>query len=266
MRPSDSVELPQGTLDLLILRTIALEPLHGWAVSQRIQRITRDVVQIPQGSLYPALRTANDAPSYRRDIERAVWSVDPGQPIDGLGLLTEVLTQSAGDQRFQTVLLSSFALLGLLLAMIGVYGVTSAAVTARIWEIGVRLALGATSASVVLNMLFESAKRILLGVVAGIAVFFALGRIAASLLYNTSFTDPLILIAAILPLVLTAFVICYLQARQLGRVDPVFRPEKLGLISVPTRRVGATVLEALNPLTLELIPIQPIVDSNQGPN
>jgi transcriptional regulator len=55
MPPSVALELPQGTLHLLILRTIALEPLHGWAISQRIQQVTRDVVQVPQGSLYPAL-------------------------------------------------------------------------------------------------------------------------------------------------------------------------------------------------------------------
>jgi hypothetical protein len=166
------------------------------------------------------VRTAHDGPSYVRDIERAVWSVDPAQPIDGLGPLTGVLTRSTGDQRFQTVLLSAFALLGLLLAMIGVYGVSAAAVTARTWEMGVRMALGATSASVVLNMLSESAKRILLGVVAGVALFFALGRLAASLLYNTSLADPRILIASILPLVLTGFGICYLQARYLGKVNP----------------------------------------------
>jgi len=105
--------------------------------------------------------------------------------------------------------------------MIGVYGVTAAAVTARTWEMGVRMALGATSGSVVLNMLSESAKRIFLGVIAGIALFFALGRLAASLLYNTSFADPRILAVATLPLVLTAFGICYLQARHLGKVNPV---------------------------------------------
>ena len=55
MPPSAALELPQGTLHLLILRTIALEPVHGWAISQRIQQVTRDVVQVPQGSLYPAL-------------------------------------------------------------------------------------------------------------------------------------------------------------------------------------------------------------------
>lgn len=70
MPPSDSIELPQGTLHLLILQTIALEPLHGWAISQRIQQITRDVVQVPQGSLYPALHRLE-----RRGWVAASWQV-----------------------------------------------------------------------------------------------------------------------------------------------------------------------------------------------
>lgn len=53
--PSRSMDLPQGTLDLLILRTLSLEPLHGWAVSERIQQISSDVLRVQQGSLYPAL-------------------------------------------------------------------------------------------------------------------------------------------------------------------------------------------------------------------
>ena len=53
--PSRSIELPQGTLDLLILRTLALEPLHGWAVSERIQQISSDLLRVQQGTLYPAL-------------------------------------------------------------------------------------------------------------------------------------------------------------------------------------------------------------------
>jgi len=51
----DKMALPQGTLDLLILRTLALEPQHGWAISERVQQLSSDVLQIPQGSLYPAL-------------------------------------------------------------------------------------------------------------------------------------------------------------------------------------------------------------------
>ncbi len=63
-----SIELPQGTLDLLILRTLALEPLHGWAVSERIQQISSDVLCVQQGSLYPALHRLE-----RRGWIKAKW-------------------------------------------------------------------------------------------------------------------------------------------------------------------------------------------------
>ena len=70
MRPQGGIDLPQGTLHLLILRTIALEPMHGWAISQRIQQVTQDVVQIPQGSLYPALHRLE-----RSGLIAASWDV-----------------------------------------------------------------------------------------------------------------------------------------------------------------------------------------------
>jgi predicted permease len=167
------------------------------------------------------VRTSNDAPGFGREIERAIWSLDPAQAIDALGPLNGVLTQSTGDQRFQTILLASFAVLGLLLAMIGVYGVTAAAVTARTWEMGVRLALGATPGSVVMNMLRESGRRVAIGIASGLAQFLALGRFATSLLYETRLGDPRVLFVATAPLMLTAFAICYFQARRLGKVDPV---------------------------------------------
>ncbi len=63
------IELPQGTLDLLILKTVALEPLHGWAISERLQQISKDVVQVQQGSLYPALHRLE-----RRGWLRAKWA------------------------------------------------------------------------------------------------------------------------------------------------------------------------------------------------
>ena len=66
--PPGSIELPQGTLDLLILRTLALEPLHGWAVSERIQQISGDLLRVQQGSLYPALHHLE-----RRGWIRARW-------------------------------------------------------------------------------------------------------------------------------------------------------------------------------------------------
>ncbi len=62
------IDLPQGTLDLLILRTLALEPQHGWAISERIRQVSTDVVQVPQGSLYPALHRLE-----RRGLIRPYW-------------------------------------------------------------------------------------------------------------------------------------------------------------------------------------------------
>lgn len=68
--PDTRLELPQGTLDLLILKALALEPLHGWAVSERLQQITGDAVQVQQGSLYPALHRLE-----RQGWLRAKWAV-----------------------------------------------------------------------------------------------------------------------------------------------------------------------------------------------
>lgn len=64
------IDLPQGTLDLLILKTVALEPQHGWGISERIRQVSRDVLQIQQGSLYPALHRLE-----RRGWIRAKWGV-----------------------------------------------------------------------------------------------------------------------------------------------------------------------------------------------
>jgi PadR family transcriptional regulator, regulatory protein PadR len=66
----DRLDLPQGTLDLLLLQTLALEPQHGWAISERIQQISRQVLQVPQGSLYPALHRLE-----RRGWIKAEWGV-----------------------------------------------------------------------------------------------------------------------------------------------------------------------------------------------
>ena len=67
---NERLDLPQGTLDLLILKTIALQPLHGWAISERIQQISSDALQVQQGSLYPALHRLE-----RRGWIKAHWAV-----------------------------------------------------------------------------------------------------------------------------------------------------------------------------------------------
>jgi len=68
--PDQRLELPQGTLDLLVLKALALQPLHGWAISERLQQITHDAVQVQQGSLYPALHRLE-----RQGWLRAKWAI-----------------------------------------------------------------------------------------------------------------------------------------------------------------------------------------------
>jgi PadR family transcriptional regulator PadR len=68
--PEYRVELPQGTLDLLLLKTLTLEPLHGWAISERLQQISGDALQIQQGSLYPALHRLE-----RKGLIKAGWAI-----------------------------------------------------------------------------------------------------------------------------------------------------------------------------------------------
>jgi PadR family transcriptional regulator PadR len=68
--PDEKLELPQGTLDLLLLKTLTLEPLHGWAISERLQQISREAFQVQQGSLYPALHRLE-----RKGLIKAEWHV-----------------------------------------------------------------------------------------------------------------------------------------------------------------------------------------------
>ena len=86
---TDKLELPQGTLDLLILRTVALEPLHGWAISERIQQLSSDKLRIKQGSLYPSLHRLE-----RQGLVRAHWGVSKNNRADKFYQLT-----AAGHRR-----------------------------------------------------------------------------------------------------------------------------------------------------------------------
>jgi ABC-type antimicrobial peptide transport system permease subunit len=141
--------------------------------------------------------------------------------MDRVGRLNDVLIETTTDQQFQTILLSGFALVGLALAVIGVYGVTAAAVKARTWEAGVRMALGASSGRVLGEMLRESGGRVLMGITIGVVAFLAAGRLASSLLYNTSYADPRVIAGAVILLSAVSMAVVYTQARRLASVSPV---------------------------------------------
>ena len=156
-------------------------------------------------------------PSVRSELH----SLDPAVPVFNIRTLSEHIGRSLYVERMQSVLLSLFGVLALILTAVGLYGVMSYTVTRRTREIGIRMALGAESGSVRLMVIAQGMKMTLIG--AGIGVVSALGlaRLIESRLYNVTATDPLIWIAVLFLLVFMAMLACYIPARRASRVDPM---------------------------------------------
>jgi putative ABC transport system permease protein len=166
------------------------------------------------------VRTTMDPRAVAADVQRAVWAEDPLQPIDAIAPLDDLLVGSTGGRQFQVLVLGAFAFVALTLALVGVYGVATATVKARAREVGVRLALGAAPRTIVASTVGDAAVRIAIGAATGLIVFVALRRPLGQLLYGTAATDPIVLAAAIVPLVSTALAISYRQARRLAATPP----------------------------------------------
>lgn len=135
--------------------------------------------------------------------------------------MDQVISDSLASQRFSMTVLGAFALLALLLASVGIYGVVSYLVGQRTQEIGVRVALGAHRSDVLRMILREGMKMTLAGVVIGLAAAFGLTHLMASLLFGVSSTDPTTFGVVTVLLVLVALAACYLPARRATRVDPM---------------------------------------------
>jgi putative ABC transport system permease protein len=167
------------------------------------------------------VRAAGDPMTIANAVRQAIWSVDPLQPVDGVGRLDRLLIASAGDERFRTVLVTIFALIGLSLALVGVHGVTAAAVASRTREMGVRLALGARPWQLVRGLLLETMGRVGVGAGAGVLAFLACGRLLKRLLYDAPAVQADIIAAAVVLMCGGALLAAYLRARPIGALSPV---------------------------------------------
>ena len=154
-------------------------------------------------------------------IRDAASSIAPADPISGVRTLDELLTASMATRRFDAVLLGSFAVLALVLAVVGVYGVVAHAAAQRTREIGLRVALGATAGNVVTLIVAGGLRWTLPGITAGLVAAYASTRLMTALLFQVAPTDPLTfsLVAALMLGV--SLLASYLPARRAARLDPL---------------------------------------------
>ena len=153
-------------------------------------------------------------------VRRAVGQVEPGGVIYAAQPMTEVVASSFAARRLSMMLLSAFAVLALVLACVGIYGVISHLVSQRTREIGVRMALGARRTEVLGLVLGQGMRMALVGAAVGTIVALALTRVIASQLFGVSAHDPLTYAGVAVLLVLVAVAACYVPARRATRVDP----------------------------------------------
>ena len=167
------------------------------------------------------VRSSSHPASLVSAVASAVQDVDREIPIRDVQTMDELVASSLTQQRFNLLLLGSFAGLALLLAAIGIYSVLSYSVRRRIQEIGVRLALGATLSDIFRMIVVEGMKPTMIGVTLGAAGALALGRVMASFIYGIQPTDPLTFVAVAATLALVALLASVIPAFRAAKVDPM---------------------------------------------
>ncbi len=166
------------------------------------------------------VRTLGDPAAMTSALKAAVRSVDPNQPLDDLTTLETTVDQMTQEQRFYMLLLSAFGGLALLLTALGVGGLVAYSVSRRTREIGLRLSLGATPASLLRLFGASSLKLLSAGVLLGAMAALGVTRYAASLLYEVTPTDPATFAAVTAVLLIAALAACWAAARRATKVDP----------------------------------------------
>jgi putative ABC transport system permease protein len=173
----------------------------------------------PQASM--VVRTDGDPKNVIKSIAAAVGSVDPDMPLAGVRTVDEIVGESLAIDRFSVVLFSSFGLLGLVLAAVGIYGVMAFTVAQRTQEFGVRMALGAQRSRVVRLVLKEGSTLALIGAAIGMGGAYLVGRAMESTLYGVGAMDTRAFGAVALVLVAAALLACLIPAWRASRVEPI---------------------------------------------
>jgi predicted permease len=179
------------------------------------------VTQNPVWNVNLIVRTRTDPLSLASTVRSVVWAVDKDEPVYEVASMDDLIRKSGANRRLETLLLTSFGLLAMVLAALGIYGVVAETVNQRIREIGLRMALGAQARDVVGMVLRRSLALTLAGIAVGMAAGFSLVRYLQSLLFGVDARDAVAFGGAGVLLLAVALAAGYLPARRAARIDPV---------------------------------------------
>jgi ABC-type antimicrobial peptide transport system permease subunit len=166
-------------------------------------------------------RTAGDPLNRAEDLRRAVGAVDPDVCVVTVGPLEAAVSNGLAQPRFRAVLLGSIAAIALVLASTGLYGILAYSVSRRVPEIGVRMALGATSSRITRMVLREGLALAMSGVAVGALASYLLTRLLSTLLFGITSTDVISFLSACAGMLALAALASYFPARRAARLDPV---------------------------------------------
>jgi len=173
-------------------------------------------------NMYVVMRAkAGDPRSLAGAVREKLSEIDPSIPLADVRLMDDVLSKAQSRPRFLTLLLTLFSVVALAIATVGIYGVISYSVARRTKEFGLRMVLGAQGGDVLALVMKQGGGMVLTGVVAGLAIAFALTRLMASLLFGVTPTDLATFASVTVVLAAVALAACYIPARRATRVDPM---------------------------------------------
>ncbi|PYU59613.1 MAG: hypothetical protein DMG56_17750 [Acidobacteria bacterium] len=186
-----------------------------------VPKIYLDLYQTGGKRLAIFLRGHLDTAAIPDEVREQVQSVDPALPVFGAQALSDTVSASLSERRFSMEIVALFALIALLLAGLGIYGVISYLVSERTHEIGIRLALGAERRSILQMVLGQGLGLVIVGAAVGLVGAVVVSHLMTGLLYGVRPTDPLTFVVVALLLIGVALLACYIPARRALRVDPL---------------------------------------------
>jgi predicted permease len=186
-----------------------------------MRQIYVPTTQFPSAQMSIVTRNSRPSTEAASASRNAVWSVDADQPVSTVRTVDDLITERNTPNRILTQLLTFFGVLALLLGAIGIYGVTAQSVQQRVHEIGIRMALGASSSDVTRMILAQGSKLALAGIACGLLAAAGVTRGMAAILSTVKSNDPVTYAAVAAFFTLVALAACYIPARRGARVDPI---------------------------------------------